>query len=87
MFIPDAWQCEACLQSTSGLCSAHQPFVTLLPVGRPTPWPFIQNPAGPSMAMGWKCPQCGNVHSPSVQTCPTCLVKTSVTVTWYRGYT
>jgi len=29
-------------------------------------------PALPQIPVGWKCPQCQNIHAPAVLSCPNC---------------
>jgi len=32
----------------------------------------VYKPALPQIPVGWKCPQCQNIHAPAVLACPNC---------------
>lgn len=79
MWIEAAGICEACLQSTSGMCAAHTPnvIVTITPT---LPTPNFNFTPLPFVRQGWQCPCCRTVHAPDVLSCP-CSVHLFTTTT------
>lgn len=82
--------CEACRQSTTGVCYQHTPGVTVttipftistLPFQPLAPQGSYVTLTPSFVPQGWQCPCCRRVYAPFMSMCPSCPSPVSTVVT------